>query len=293
MKDIVIACCRVAQKNPNLIIDEQSKDWWKWRDTILLHEDVLLEVLCFDLTIDAPHKLLFQMMKFYAVEHNKPLRNAAWAFVTDSNLTQLCLLCSSRTIAAAALYAAARLCDVRLPDSDGRAWWETQRVRLQDMLKAAHYMGANYEHVPGKASGPDGGQSIYVGLRTPVGLLNGEFYDDADDSLPWEQTRLKSEQGIATPAQPTVDLDVARRVSASSQGSKRVRDGGANGQARPDAESDGSRDAKRRRVSSGDGTNGAVKTEAVASVKAEPPVETALPATNDAEDGSEEGEVEE
>jgi protein BUR2 len=43
MKEIVLACCRVAQKNPNLVIDEQSKDFWRWRDCILYNEDVLLD----------------------------------------------------------------------------------------------------------------------------------------------------------------------------------------------------------------------------------------------------------
>ena len=209
MKDLVIACCRVAQKNPNLVVDEQSKDYWKWRDTILLNEDVLLEVLCFDLTIEAPHKQLFDMLKYYRVEHNKPLRNAAWAFVTDSNVTQLCLLSSSRTIAAAALYAGARLFEIKLPDKNGRPWWETQHVRLKDMLKAANYMCANYEHTPVKA-GAEGGQSIYVGLRTPEDALNGDYYSADDGEEPvWDRTRLKSsEQAIGTPLQSAaVHLD--------------------------------------------------------------------------------------
>lgn len=202
MKDIVIACCRVAQKNPNLIVDEQSKDFWKWRDTILQNEDLLLEVLCFDLTIEAPHKQLYDMLKFYGVHHNKQLRNAAWAFVTDSNQTQLCLISPSRTIAAAALYCAARASDVAFPDNPrGQPWWEVQNVRLKDMLRACTYMAANYEHAPGKAGGPpDGGQSIYVGLLcgaedSPDGVGHGR------GEKSWERTRLKSEfsQAITSP----------------------------------------------------------------------------------------------
>ena len=49
MRELVVACCRVAQKQPNLVVDEQNKEYWKWRDTILHNEDVLLEALCFDL----------------------------------------------------------------------------------------------------------------------------------------------------------------------------------------------------------------------------------------------------
>lgn len=214
MKDIVVACCRVAQKNPNLVVDEQSKDFWKWRDTILQNEDVLLEVLCFDLTVEAPHKQLYDMLKYYGVQHNKQLRNAAWAFVTDSNQTQLCLVSSSRTIAAAALYAAARTANLAFPDTRGLPWWEVQHVRLKDMLTACNFMAANYDHAPSK----EGSQSIYVGLRTPEpfdGLL-------AADELPWERTRLKSDQAITSPAAPLVDLDRSRRNSGdSSQGTKR------------------------------------------------------------------------
>ncbi|KAH0383749.1 cyclin-like protein, partial [Aureobasidium melanogenum] len=175
MKDLVVACCRVAQKNPNLLIDEQSKDFWKWRDTILLNEDVLLEMLCFDLTIEAPHKQLYEMLKYYQVHHNKQLRNAAWAFVTDSNITQLCLLCSSHTIAAAALYSAARYCNVAFPDSpDGRPWWHVQHVSLEDILKACNYMAANYEHVPIKP-GHEGAQTIYAITSPSAPILHQEI----------------------------------------------------------------------------------------------------------------------
>lgn len=214
MKDIVVACCRVAQKNPNLVVDEQSKDFWKWRDTILQNEDVLLEVLCFDLTVDAPHKQLYDMLKFYGVQHNKQLRNAAWAFVTDSNQTQLCLVSSSRTIAAAALYAAARTANLAFPDTRGLPWWEVQHVRLKNMLDACNYMAANYDHAPSK----EGSQSIYVGLRTPE-PFDGHL---AAHELPWERTRLKSDQAITSPTSNSVNLERSRRNSgASSQGNKR------------------------------------------------------------------------
>jgi protein BUR2 len=169
MKDLVVACCRVAQKNPNLLIDEQSKDFW---------------------------------LKYYNVHHNKPLRNAAWAFVTDSNVTQLCLLCSSHTIAAAALYSAARYCNVSFPDSsDGRPWWHVQHVSLDDILKACNYMASNYEHVPIKP-GHEGAQTTYVRL------------DDQD--LDWDATRLSSEQVITSPSAPILHQD----TSANGHGSK-------------------------------------------------------------------------
>lgn len=280
MKEIVVACVRVAQKNPNLVIDEQSKDWWKWRDTILYNEDILLDVLCFDLTIEAPHKQFFDMLKFYRVEHNKQLRNSGWAFITDSNTTQLCLLASSRTIAVAALFAGARLHEVKLPDHHGRPWWEAQQVRLKDMLKATNYMCKSYEQGP--ANG-DGGQSIYVGLRTPEGYESE--LPDGEEPL-WERTRLKSEQGITTPLQPDVDIDRGRQASVSSQGSKRARDDADSGR-------NGDGAMKRRRLSPTNGeTNGKASPPQKTS-SGPAPVAVPVPVEEDPGDGSEEGEVEE
>lgn len=259
-KDLIIACIKVAQKKPNLVVDEQSRDFWRWRDTILLSEDLLLESLCFDLTIEAPHKQLFEMLKYYNVEHNKRLRNAAWGFVTDSNLTQLCLISTSRTIAAAALYAGARICEVQLPDRNGRPWWEVQHVRLKDMLKTTEHMATNYEH---KA---EGGQSIYVGLRAEA---------QEGEEPPWERTRLKTEQDATTPVHIGLDLRV-RGTSVDSAGSKRKADELNGG--REDGE-------KRRRVDEIGGQ------ASVNTIKEEPAA--ADPVKEDEGNGSEEGEVEE
>jgi len=211
-KEMILAFCRVAQKNPNLLIDEQSKDWWRWRDCILHNEDVLLETLCFDLTVESPHRQLFEMLKWYGVEHNKRLRNAAWAFVTDSNNTQLCLLCTSRTIAVAGLYAACRYCDVALPDdAKRRPWWDTQHVRLKEVLRATQYMCANFEQAANKLNGlsadrtaggsEEGGgeRSIYVGLATPA--MDGA----ADASAGWDSTRLRLQEQDAQQQQSQQD----------------------------------------------------------------------------------------
>ncbi|KAF2791491.1 cyclin-like protein [Melanomma pulvis-pyrius CBS 109.77] len=158
MKELVIACVRVALKDPNKLVDEQTKDFWKWRDTILYSEDVILESLCFDLSVEPPYKTMYEMLKYYGVEHNKRLRNAAWAFLSDSCLTQLCLLFTSRTIAAASLYAAARTCDIQFPEEAGKPWWEVQYVALRDIRRACNLMVDLFEHSPPK----DGEASIYA-----------------------------------------------------------------------------------------------------------------------------------
>lgn len=180
MRELIVACCRVAQKNHALVVDEQSKDYWRWRDTLLLNEDVLLEALCFDMVVESPHKLLFDLLKRLQLEHNKKLRNAAWAFVNDSCLTTLCLRFPCRVIAAAAVYCAAKFCgpDVLaslpgastetaedtltsdLPSSQAPTqqrpqtpWWRTIRVSLADIKRACNRMADAYEGAPPKSAG--------------------------------------------------------------------------------------------------------------------------------------------
>ena len=153
MKELVIACCRVAQKDPYKLVDEQDKEYWRWRDVILVNEDVMLEALCFDLNLEPPYRTLFEQLVFFREGDNSMLRNAAWAFVNDSYLTTVCLLFPSRIIAASALYAAAKHCRVTFPDDvRGRPWWESTGVALGEIRKTCNYMASVYEGAPLKAS---------------------------------------------------------------------------------------------------------------------------------------------
>ncbi|KAJ5950668.1 uncharacterized protein N7479_009081 [Penicillium vulpinum] len=148
MKDFVIACCRVAMKQPNLIVDEQSKDYWKWRDLILQNESVMLEYLCFDLQVESPYRILWDYSTFLGVGDNRTLRHSTYSFLNDSTYTVLCLQFPPRVIAAAALYAAARHCKVAFPDdAEGRPWWEQIDVRLDDLIRACTFIVKIYERV--------------------------------------------------------------------------------------------------------------------------------------------------
>ncbi|MCJ1463492.1 hypothetical protein MMC07_002100 [Pseudocyphellaria aurata] len=163
MKELVVACVRVAQKDPKKAVDDQDKEYWRWKDNILHNEDLLLEAICFDLSLEPPYKTLFELLVFFGEENNKRLRNAAWAFVNDSCLTMLCLLFPSRTIAASALYAAAKHCDVSFPDDEyRRPWWDVAGVELRSIRKACNFMAGVYENTPLRG-GRDGG--VYE--RTP------------------------------------------------------------------------------------------------------------------------------
>ena len=146
MKELVVACCRVAQKKPDLIVDEQSKEFWKWRDTILHNEDVLLEALCFDLQLDQPYKILYDLLGYFEVLDNKVMRNASWAFINDSYYTTMCLTYSSKTIAGSALYLAMRHAGVAMKDDEwGRSWWERAAMDPYKLQSACNLIIDFYE----------------------------------------------------------------------------------------------------------------------------------------------------
>lgn len=148
MKDFVVACCRVAMKKPDMVVDEQSKDYWRWRDLILQNESVMLEYMCFDLQLESPYRILWDYSQFFNVGDNRPLRHAAYAFLNDSTYTVLCLEFQPRVISAAALYAAARYCKVAFPDdSQGRPWWDQIDVKVEDMIRACKMIVKIYESV--------------------------------------------------------------------------------------------------------------------------------------------------
>ncbi|KAH0555912.1 hypothetical protein GP486_006145 [Trichoglossum hirsutum] len=197
MKELVIACCRVAQKDANLIIDEQAKEFWRWKDTILHNEEILLEAMCFDLSLEPPYNMLFRFLVQFHEQNNKKLRNSAWAFLNDSHLTMLCLLFPSRTIAAAALYCAAKHCEVAFPDHGDRAWWEVVKVELKDIKKACNYMATVYELSPLRHS-----ENIYA--RTP---------EDADPLF--NKTRAR-QSPTAEPDLPTPHLIHSNSLEGSS-----------------------------------------------------------------------------
>ncbi|KAL8826635.1 MAG: hypothetical protein Q9191_003683 [Dirinaria sp. TL-2023a] len=208
MRELVIACVRVAQKDPTKLIDEQDKEYWRWRDNILHNEDLLLEAICFDVSLESPYKTLFELLLLLQQENNRPLRNAAWAFVNDSCLTVLCLQFHNRTIAASALYAAAKHCDVSFPDDEyGRPWWEVAGVELSDIRRACNCLADVYE--PGQA------------LRSRRSSIT---YERTSEREEFEKTRapgadLDSQQSRPTisPSQPTATSTPKRKLEADDE----------------------------------------------------------------------------
>ena len=144
LPDLITATVRFSQRNWQLEIDEQSKEYWKWRDTILYTEEHLLEALCFDFDITHPYDYVVQLVR-QLTPGNSALGRCAWAFVNDrsrcgefkltrSHRTMMQIMYPPHVIAAAAFYFARKFTHTDVPrGSDGKEWWEHYGVRIEQL----------------------------------------------------------------------------------------------------------------------------------------------------------------
>lgn len=139
---------KVAQKNTKLIIDEQSKEYWRWRDSILTYEELMLETLTFDLVVDNPYARLYEHFSQLDLVHNKTLRDAAWAFCNDACLTVLPLLLPARDVSVAAIFWATSVTRDKIDDVHGEAWWHFLKASESNTIKAVGLMTEFYKENP-------------------------------------------------------------------------------------------------------------------------------------------------
>lgn len=138
----------MAQKNSKLIIDEQSKEYWRWRDSILTYEEVMLEMLTFDLMVDNPYARLHGYMAQLDLLPNKTLRDSALAFINDACLTVLPLLLNARDVAIAAIFFATCVTRHKIDDVAGEPWWAHLRGSETHTVRAVQLMTDFYRENP-------------------------------------------------------------------------------------------------------------------------------------------------
>ncbi|CAO3629543.1 unnamed protein product [Cunninghamella blakesleeana] len=117
IKDFINACAQKASKNDKLTLEEGSKDYMKWKDTMLCNEVILLETLCFDLTIEHPHMCLLEFQNQLNVSGS--ILRKAWMILYQSCGSPLCVLYSPKIVAGAALLLAGEFSSESLDDM----WW--------------------------------------------------------------------------------------------------------------------------------------------------------------------------
>ncbi|KAI6084530.1 cyclin-like protein [Hypoxylon rubiginosum] len=267
-KDIIIAVAKVAQKNAKLIVDEQSKEYWRWRDSILMFEEVMLENLTFDLMIESSHHRLYDFLGQLQVIHNKNLRHAAWAFCNDSCLTILPLLMDARDIAIAAIFFSSTFTGERIEDLNGEAWWKALNGNEDHCAKAIQVLKEFYVENPLRKQENPYSQSPVFNLENTrrrgedigVRSINGTPRTDSATQSPRGKVNgldeAAAEREIDTAAAESAsqavpgDSDVVLKEAANNPAIHP----NTNGTKRKEVESLGSesRDQKRQRLSSDD-----------------------------------------
>lgn len=121
---------------------------------ILLYEEMMLEVLTFDLMIENPFNFLFHILKDLGMDRNKRLLHAAWAFCSDASLTTLCLVMDTRDIALSAIFFASTYSREPINDIDGEPWWKKLNVNEKNLNKAIDIMREFYTENPLRKDNP-------------------------------------------------------------------------------------------------------------------------------------------
>ncbi|KAK1600515.1 cyclin-K [Colletotrichum navitas] len=153
-KEIIITVAKVAQKNPKLMIDEMSKEYWRWRDSILMYEELMLEYLTFDLMVENPYQRLFELLGQLEIVHNKHLRQSAWAFCSDACLTSIPLLLEARDVAITAIFFASVHTNQKIDDVNGEPWWKALKGNEEKCAKAIDIVRQFYTENPLRKQNP-------------------------------------------------------------------------------------------------------------------------------------------
>lgn len=195
-KDVIIAVAKVAQKQPKLVIDEQDKEYWRWRDSILTYEEVMLEQLTFDLMIDNPYRHLFDLLGRLDIVHNKELRQAAWAFCNDACLTAMPLLFEARDIAISAIFFASVRTNQPIDDVNGEPWWVYLKGDETRCAKAIELMREFYTENPLKKQNPPLPSPAY---NLDVTRRRGDTLLSQPDTVSSQATPMDVDRGSRSP----------------------------------------------------------------------------------------------
>ncbi|KAF9430075.1 hypothetical protein BGZ94_008439 [Podila epigama] len=176
------AVCNVSYREEK---ENRSKGEYRlWKDTIVYTEEVLLETLCFELTVDHPYRYLLALFEeHWTKDHHlgRKLKQVAWAFINDSLRTTLCLIHPPKLIAVSAVYIAGKYLEENLNECFGDVWrelYEPDHFDIQEIaneildqyILATPRNGRSYEKMlPGSKPG-----SEYQENNTPAysGYLN-------------------------------------------------------------------------------------------------------------------------
>jgi hypothetical protein len=103
-------------------IDFTRQKYVDMKNELIRQERHLLKELGFNVFVEHAHKFIVNYLGVLALSNNKELAQLAWNYLNDSLRTIVYVKFPSEVIATAAIYMAARMLQIPLPESP--AWWE-------------------------------------------------------------------------------------------------------------------------------------------------------------------------
>ncbi|ODV89285.1 hypothetical protein CANCADRAFT_148493 [Tortispora caseinolytica NRRL Y-17796] len=151
VKDVVIVCAKVAQKNDSAVIDEQSKEFWRWRDMILFNELVVLETICFDLEVANPYDILQDFVaELKLEERSTDVCRSSWKFLNDTCRSMAILAATPRELAVSAIYWGGVLLGKPITDEPNEEWYLNLKVPKEKIEIVCALMADAYKSRTGE-----------------------------------------------------------------------------------------------------------------------------------------------
>ncbi|KAJ3172350.1 hypothetical protein HK101_011154 [Irineochytrium annulatum] len=140
LNKVVQVVAQKAAKNDNLRIDENTKEYWRWREVILHYEGVILASLCYDIDVQHPYDWILSFTKQYKVPQKVLIH--AWTFASEAiKLSTVYLRYKPIVIAGACLYIAA----VLLGDMNSLGEFQSERKLCKEFqMKISDIEGENF-----------------------------------------------------------------------------------------------------------------------------------------------------
>ncbi|TPX35859.1 hypothetical protein SmJEL517_g01737 [Synchytrium microbalum] len=122
--DYIVVVARKAERNDNLTLEPNSKEWNIWKHRILFNEQIFCEALSWDLYVELPYTYVFDFGNRLGVK--REVGERAIGIVSDSCRLPLLLQYHPKEVAIAALYIACALIKEELRVDV----WEMSQVKL-------------------------------------------------------------------------------------------------------------------------------------------------------------------
>lgn len=202
----------------------------------------MLELLTFDLMVQNPYHILFELLGSLDLVHNKRLRQSAWAFCSDACLTTVPLLLEARDTAISAIFFASIHTEQPIDDVNGEPWWKALKGDEERCSRAIERVLHFYSENPLRKQNPSlpspafdiestrrprdpvpHGEALSSSAGTPRDGDRANGRDDVSVTESASQLTLTAPKtngnGAVSPAPKRKDID----SDAESRASKRAR----------------------------------------------------------------------